>query len=55
MHTHHVLSDLLGTETPANASGSVLLEEFGQIPQVCLLCLHRLSHKRMLAQLHGLD
>lgn len=40
--------------TPAD-SGIVFLEKFGQIPQVCLSCLHTLSHERMLAQWWGLD
>lgn len=59
MHTKHVLSVCLGMAAAANTwvllLAQVLLEKFGQIPQVCLSCLHRLSHERMAAQLHGLD
>lgn len=50
----------LGTATPENAcisiaSVSILPEKFGQIPQICLSCPHRLSHEGILVQLHGLD
>lgn len=59
VHAHSVCAlSLPGAGNPSKylgaASGSGL-EKFGQISEVCLSCLHRLAHGKMLAQLRGLD